>query len=101
MKKVTRLIAILLLSAMMVSCGGTAVQLPDFINETKFTTDFNGYVIDLYFDGESDDDDENHLFGWESNSIEEGAMLTRMDNIEKDYNCTIIPHYDLSRERPS
>ncbi len=98
MKKVTRLIAILLLSAMMVSCGGTAVQLPDFINETKFATDFDGYVIDLYFDGESDDDDENHLFGWESNSIEEGAMLTRMDNIEKDYNCTIIPHYDLSRE---
>ena len=91
MKKITQLIAILLLSTMIVSCGGVAPQLLEFVNETKFTTDFDGYVIDIYFEGESDDDDENHLFGWESNSIEEGAMLQRMDDIEKSITALSFP----------
>lgn len=97
MKKLKSVIASLLSIMLLSSCAGSGPELLDFIGDTSSKQNFDGYTVKIY-QSETDEDERIELFGYNIGSIEEAALKSRIAEIEKDYNITILFNNDFDRE---
>lgn len=86
-KKFARVLFFLLTLGILTSCSGETVSLLDFIGEESNDIDLGGLTFRIRKDGDLPLDEvaEGEVF-----SAREEKFIKRLQDIENDYNCTII-----------
>lgn len=72
------------------ACSGNVPELMDFIKSTPDSVDFEGMTFRLFTDADHDLRYTDEASG--ASSLRHEKLMERLDQIEDDYNCTIITH---------
>ena len=84
-KKIALVIALLLSVS---ACSGSTVELLDFIGDSKVELDFERMTFRIFHTGDQDlryiDKEAN------ASSLRKEKLLSRLDEVEDKYNCTIL-----------
>lgn len=91
MKKISAIIA-LSLTLFLTACN--SATLVDFIGDESSDTDFGGCVIHFYLENDTENTTQ---IAYQDNTPQAEALLTRIDNIEKEANCTIALDKDTDK----